>query len=329
MRVEKGQSGFTIVELLIVVVVIAILATITIVAYNGIRDRAQTSAIRSAIGQAVKKVQVYAAANSDLYPANASDAGLSDSGGTTYAVSSNNNVSPRGYCVTVTAGPLTYFQTSEMTAPSPGTCIGMLAWWPFNGNTQDLSGNGVDATANGAVSTTGTAGAANTAYQLGETNQTISVGSLASFSVIPSGFTYSVWLARTGTSTNQWPLIMGAADTHKDFGIRANNYGQNAYFEYGTSPYTGSSFSSAGVYLSLSVLNEWHLFTVTYDGATVTVYRDGSLSGSVSTALRPTMAGFGFTPPSSGWNGKVDDVRIYNRALSNDEIQALYKAGAY
>ena len=53
------QSGFTIVELLIVVVVIAILAAITIVAYNGIQNRAKTSS-GSAFAQTIgKKVEAY------------------------------------------------------------------------------------------------------------------------------------------------------------------------------------------------------------------------------------------------------------------------------
>lgn len=62
------RAGFTIVELLIVVVIIAILATITIVAYNGIRDRASNSAISSAAQQAGKKVLTYGPLNSDTYP---------------------------------------------------------------------------------------------------------------------------------------------------------------------------------------------------------------------------------------------------------------------
>lgn len=48
---NKKQSGFTIVELLIVVVVIAILAAISIVAYNGITERARTSAAKSYASQ--------------------------------------------------------------------------------------------------------------------------------------------------------------------------------------------------------------------------------------------------------------------------------------
>ncbi len=56
----NGQ-GFTIVELLIVVVVIAILAAITIVSYNGITNRANASAAASAAAGIQKKVELYAA----------------------------------------------------------------------------------------------------------------------------------------------------------------------------------------------------------------------------------------------------------------------------
>lgn len=55
---KKTITGFTIVELLIVIVVIAILATISIVAYNGIRDRANDSAVQSDLTNTVKKIQL-------------------------------------------------------------------------------------------------------------------------------------------------------------------------------------------------------------------------------------------------------------------------------
>ena len=54
-----NKSGFTIVELLIVIVVIAILAAITIVAYNGITARANSSSAQSTAANVLKKVEAY------------------------------------------------------------------------------------------------------------------------------------------------------------------------------------------------------------------------------------------------------------------------------
>jgi prepilin-type N-terminal cleavage/methylation domain-containing protein len=55
----KKERGFTIVELLIVIVVIAILAAITIVAYNGIQNRAKTTSAQAAASTAAKKAEAY------------------------------------------------------------------------------------------------------------------------------------------------------------------------------------------------------------------------------------------------------------------------------
>jgi prepilin-type N-terminal cleavage/methylation domain-containing protein len=53
--VEKKRSGFTIVELLIVIVVIAILAALTFVAFNGLQNRARVAQVSSGLTQAQKK----------------------------------------------------------------------------------------------------------------------------------------------------------------------------------------------------------------------------------------------------------------------------------
>ena len=68
---NRRRHGFTIVELLIVIVVIAILAAITVVAYNGIQQRATNAAITAAASQSIKAIQAYIAAN-DAYPGTSS-----------------------------------------------------------------------------------------------------------------------------------------------------------------------------------------------------------------------------------------------------------------
>ena len=66
---RKSKSGFTIVELLIVIVVIAILAAITIVAYNGVQERARYSSMKSDIITLNKAILMYYADNG-TYPTN-------------------------------------------------------------------------------------------------------------------------------------------------------------------------------------------------------------------------------------------------------------------
>lgn len=126
-KLGKSSRGFTIVELLIVVVVIAILAAITLVSYNGIQNRAKVSAVTTAVNQAAKKVQLFAVDNSDTYPADQSAfnaLGVS-SGGASYQYSANNTSSPKTYCITSTIGALSYFQNNTTnTTPSAGACPG-------------------------------------------------------------------------------------------------------------------------------------------------------------------------------------------------------------
>lgn len=69
---KKTTSGFTIVELLIVIVVIAILAAISIVAYTGIQSRARTSSAQTAASNVSKKAEMYYTAVGN-YPTRFSD----------------------------------------------------------------------------------------------------------------------------------------------------------------------------------------------------------------------------------------------------------------
>ena len=120
---KKKAYGFTIVELLIVIVVIAILAAISIVAYRGIQDRANDSSARSAARQAATKLQV-AFAENDTYPASLSSIGITNAGSTTYQYKYNNTVSPSTFCVTATTNNKSYYVSNTTTTPTEGGCSG-------------------------------------------------------------------------------------------------------------------------------------------------------------------------------------------------------------
>lgn len=123
MAQSNAKSGFTIVELLIVIVVIAILAAITIVAYNGIQQRARTSAVSSALSQANKKLALYTVDNSS-YPADLATIGITDTSDVTYQYSYDNTTNPATYCVTATSGSVSYKTSSTSQTPTTGGCAG-------------------------------------------------------------------------------------------------------------------------------------------------------------------------------------------------------------
>ena len=122
------RKGFTIVELLIVIVVIAILAAITLVAYNGIRERAEGSAAQSNVAQGLKKIKSFAVTNAESYPTSVSacpNPGVGqlclDSGGATVAYAVNNATSPASFCLSYTVGDASYY-TDETGSTLPGSC---------------------------------------------------------------------------------------------------------------------------------------------------------------------------------------------------------------
>lgn len=95
---QKTKSGFTLVELLIVIVIIAILATITIVLYNGIQSRARDAAVYSDMHQFAVAVENFRSINGS-YPASLSDLAALHVKATTSAYSVNDGYDNFAYCV--------------------------------------------------------------------------------------------------------------------------------------------------------------------------------------------------------------------------------------
>lgn len=130
MRVKSNNTGFTIVELLIVIVVIGILAAITIVAFNGVQDKARDASAKSGATQAYKKLEAYKALNG-AYPNTLAEAQISNTASTTYAYSTLND--GQTFCVAAQTGS-SQFSVQNGSAPLQGGCGQVVASYYSNVN---------------------------------------------------------------------------------------------------------------------------------------------------------------------------------------------------
>ena len=326
---ETQRDGFTIVELLIVIVVIGILAAITIVAYNGVQERARKTTVTSALSQAAKKMALYQVDYPNAYPANLSDIGIQSSAEITYQYTVNNTDQPATYCLTAVNGSTTYYVTGNAQSQA-GNCSdnnGSVGWWAFNDDATDQSG-GNNGTVSAAALTTGQNGQNNGAYSFNGTTSYIS-GTAASLGI--ANITMSGWAlinpgVTKGTivhigSNNGYSIGMGTGLTSTDNRV------------------TGLFPQRRWVTTGVAVTAGWHLFTVTLAAdSTPSVYLDSTKLGTYTgtAPIAPTsqisigrnIGDEGASQAERSFNGSIDDVRIYNRALSAAEVSTLYSQGA-
>lgn len=325
-----NRRGFTIVELLIVIVVIAILAAITIVAYNGIRDRAITASMQSELNQAAKKIESMKITNgTESYPATQTLAGVSASPGSTMTYYYN----PTGntYCIDIVQGNYSFVAHSSASTPAQGTCsidTGLIAWWQLNNNTSDSSPNGNAGTGTALTSVSGQRGNANGAYSFSTgTSSYIDVPTAPAFAA-PSQ-TFSFWVNPVAWTATTASVMLSKRNNGADGYFIAYVNGSNALtFDCGgTSQRWVTSFNPP--------LGQWSHVVLTCSNATgVALSVNGSPHSSrptVNTAALSSAVNLRIGQDTGGaytLNGTLDDVRIYDRILSSSEIQLLHAAGA-
>lgn len=147
MWAKHKQTGFTIVELLIVIVIIAILATVTIIAYNGINARAKVASIQADL-QGSSQLLAIDNTTTGTYPATLALAnngkGLLASNGATYTYKYNGG--DNSYCLQETSGSVTYSVTSSSNIPQVSTgCPIIVSTFAGSGSTGSNDGNGASA----------------------------------------------------------------------------------------------------------------------------------------------------------------------------------------
>ncbi len=210
---------------------------------------------------------------------------------------------------------------------------GLVAHYEFEGDAQDSSGNGNHGTAKGGVSYS--SGKIGKAASFDGNTQHINVGDVSDLNNA-SQFTMSGWFYQKQMYVKGG--MFSKMSSHPNM-IRARTWDDGFLFVYITN--NGQGGYCRINYSSFVSAQQWFHFVFTYDGSQMKVYLNkdfiafDSCSFSTLPSQTANLTGVDLiigenTPPNhqgKRWNGKIDDVRIYNRALSEQEVQSLYQLG--
>lgn len=218
---------------------------------------------------------------------------------------------------------LLVFATHTM-AQLPGNVptSGLVGYWPFTGNANDLSGNGFNGSVNGAVLTTDRFGTANNAYNFDGSNDEIVITHNSSFNF--TQFTISCWALKDNQSLYIPGIISKVQTNNLGWYLVANsNISDSICFEGGIS--SGNYFVAHAAALTP---NQWVHIVGTFSPGTQRIYINGVLMdtdnnpGNLYNSSENIR--IGFKNGDSYWGGKIDDIGIWNRVLTQQEITSLY-----
>ena len=196
---------------------------------------------------------------------------------------------------------------------------GLVAYYPFDGNASDMSGNDHHGTVNGTTLGTDRHGLAGKAFNFDGVDDYINIGNFPL-----TDFTFNSWVNIEAVNTNNLNAILSRMGT--------------AYqgFEFSVEPDStlklltgnGSGWSHLFSNDTLGV-NEWISLTATAEANQFKIYINSILvlsnNSSHVNSTDDTLIGTRTNAANGGhFNGSIDDVRIYNRALSAVEVQALH-----
>jgi len=227
---------------------------------------------------------------------------------------------------------------------------GLLLYLPFNGNADDASGNGNDATNYGATLTADAAGTPNSAYYFDGTNDYMKIPVVPMLAAMTDSLTFAVKVKPQGfyegTCHGNCIIDIGVNDGYPNaYSLRysANFYLGHDCETYDTvhqnysHQYAGTSTEIADAISSEPYIEsgKWDCVIYTFDGSMHRMYVNGDLRYELeNTVSEPgAITGNIFLGKKNDtgypyWmNATLDEVRIYNRALNEEEINAYCKGG--
>jgi hypothetical protein len=218
----------------------------------------------------------------------------------------------------------------------------LIGWWTMNGpdinlalptaEVGDRSGQGVNGDWKNHATTTAP-GAIGQAINFDGTDDYIDLGSNFSFQPTGTPFSVSAWVyTNEGTLTKGIVSRRSAAGAGWEVSISTSEQINLAIGDTGSTKYFISTTGIAAI-----PLGKWTHIAATYDGTNangmhiyingvekVSTVGDNDSAGSITYTNN---AMIGSTLGGNYMNGSIDDVRIYNRVLSTDEIKRLYEMG--
>ncbi len=210
---------------------------------------------------------------------------------------------------------------------------GLVAYYPFSNNTNDASGNKNNGINHGAILASDRFGNINSAYSFDGISSYIEVLNSTSLNMT-SSISVSFWIKPSGWSDYRGPGIIS----------KKTNDGTAGYVVYDDGFYTSEiNFRMLGTTGIANYLHSnsnvdvgtWQHWIATYDSVSKTarLYKNGIMTVEYTNT---TIGDMTSTAPlhighSQTWNGffkgVIDDLSIYNRALSTTEVQQLYQTG--
>jgi hypothetical protein len=206
---------------------------------------------------------------------------------------------------------------------------GLQGWWTMSGNANDQSGNSNNGVINGATLTTDRFGNSNSAYSFNGTSDFIEVTHNSTLT-FTTGVSFSFWLNIPDSSLNtiglpeRQPIGKQVSPTVSGIGFETTDATAPAlapqFYVQGGAQYEDNSNLT---------MNVWHHLVGTYDGTTLKLYKNGSLigtnTGSFSLSTITENLFFGKQGAFGNYfKGKLDDIRIYNRDISDCEVDSLF-----
>jgi hypothetical protein len=227
----------------------------------------------------------------------------------------------------------------------PALQSGLVGYWPFCGNANDESGNGNDGIVNGATLTEDRFGNAGSALDFDGINDLINIAPDASLDLVDD-FSISAWFNADSIFDipGQIKMILGRngvgnGDGDYTLGLSNNQFTApitQGVFSFAATPYLGVGGTDPTDILGVVNSMNWYHGTVTYNDTTdsLSYYLNGLLidrlflpmeisasEDSLFIGCEVDQPGFSY---KSFFNGTLDDIGIWNRALTAEEIALLY-----